>query len=154
MGRHRLSDPAWKSGPREPRPTDSEHAIFPEDFAHEFDFDGFGADEVEQVDGEPLITIQEVAVCARDGCDAAHRRRLLFTTEPISDAEKHALELASGVDEPAAYVHEHAERIDLETIDVNDISITAEKIIEDEPSGPCYGRHEPEPDIDAYRYDL
>ena len=145
MGR-RLSDPAWKSGPTHPEPTSSEHGIHPEDFGRNSDWDGFGVDEAEQVEGEPLVAIQEVATCSRDGCDATHKRRLLFTTQPLSDDEKHALDLVSAPDEPGAYVHEHAERIDMETIEIDETSISAEKIIENEPSGPCYGHVEPDPE--------
>lgn len=155
MRRGRLSDPAWKSGPREPSPTDSEHAIFPEDFEHNpTDWDGFGVDEAEMVEGEPLVALQEVAVCTRDGCDATHKRRLLFTTEPLSDAEERALDIVSGVDEKGVYVVENGERIDMETIRVDDTTITAEMVIENEPSGPCYGHEEPEPDVNAHRYGL
>jgi hypothetical protein len=156
MGR-RLSDPAWKSGPTEPEPSASEHAIHPEDFGSGFDFDGFGVDEAEQVEGEPLVTIQEVATCSRDGCDAAHRRRLLFTTHTLTDAEEDALHRDAGLSDGAVlaeYVHEHAERVDVETIEVDGTHITAEQTIEDEPHGACYGRVEPEPDVHAHKYDL
>jgi hypothetical protein len=156
MGR-RLSDPAWKSGPTHPEPTSSDHAIAPEDFGcGGFDFDGFGVDEAEQVEGEPLVVIMEQAVCSRDGCDAAHERRLLFTTQPLSDFEKFALGSLSAPDTPAVYVHEHAERVGPETIEVHvendnygaemDVQITAERTIEDEATGSCYGRVEPDPE--------
>jgi hypothetical protein len=37
----------------------------------------------------------------------------------------------------------NAERIDIETIEVDDIAISAERIIEDEPHGDCHGIPEP-----------
>lgn len=149
-----VSDPSWKSGPKERKPTATDHAITEEDFAHAFDFDGFGVNEAEMVDGEPLVAIRESVECHRDGCDAVHRRSLLFTTKPLSDDEKHALRIVSGVDTPAAYVAHNAERADVETIEVDGTAITAEKIVENEPSGSCFGLSEPSPDVDAYRYDL
>jgi hypothetical protein len=71
---------------------------------------------------------------------------LLFTTQTLSDDEERALSRLSGVDEPAAYVHEHGERVGPETISVDGIDITVERIIEDEPLGACYGRVEPDPE--------
>lgn len=140
-------EPNWKSGPKEQKPTSDEHAIHPEDFGHaRADWDGFGKEEAESVEGVPLVALQEMATCSRDGCDAAHKRRLLFTTQPLSDAEKHALDIVSGPDEPGVYVHEHGERVGPETIEVDDTQITAERIIEDEPHGACYGHVEPDPE--------
>lgn len=140
----RLSDPAWKSGPKERPPSSSEHALHPSSSGH--DFDGFGQDESEMVDGEPLIAIQECRQCARDGCDAREKRRLLFTTEPLSDAEKQALDIARGHDSRSAHVHKNAERVDYETIEVGGTTITAEEIVTDEAKGSCYGRVEPDPE--------
>jgi len=157
----RISDPAWKSGPPEPTHSHSEHAIYEDDEAP-YDIDGFGVDEVEMVEGEPLVTIQERRTCHRDGCDASHVRRLLFTTEGLTDAQQRRLERHSGADDLAAYAHERAERIDVETIrvklsgespdsvenssddeSVDGIPISAERIVEEEPVGQCNGRPEP-----------
>lgn len=158
MRRRSIPDPAWKSGPTEPKPTSSSHAIAPEDFAHApFDFDGFGRDEAEAVDGEPLIVIRERVECRREGCDAAHSRSMLFTTHTLGDDDETRLRRDSSLSADAAlaeHVWEHAERVDVDTIDVNGVTITPERIIEDEASGPCYGRVEPEPDVHAHRYDL
>jgi hypothetical protein len=145
----RVSDPAWKSGPTYQEPTDSEHDIRPEDFGSGgFDFDGFGVDEAEQVEGDPLIVIQESATCSRDGCDATHTRRLLFTTQPLSDAEEHALDIVSG-GEPSAYVWDQAERVGPESIQVDETRITAETVVTSgnyESKGSCYGGVEPDPE--------
>jgi len=154
MGR-RLSDPSWKSGPVESKPTASEHAIAPEDFGHsKADWDGFSVDEDEHTDGEPLVALQESVECRRDGCDASHTRRLLFTTNTLSDAEKHALDIASGSDTVAELVTFEGERVGPDTISVNGIKITPETKMENPPSGECYGRAEPSPNVDAHRYDL
>jgi hypothetical protein len=147
MGRGRLSDPSWKSGPSNPEPTSSEHAIHPEDFGQSSaDWDGFGVDEAEQVEGEPLVALQEVATCTRDGCDATHKRRLLFTTHTLTDEEEARLHRHSEPHGLNVYVHDHGERVDIETIEVDGISITVEEIIENEPQRACYGHVEPDPE--------
>lgn len=156
MGRG-LSDPAWKSGPTYPEPTASEHAIHPEDFGHGGDWDGFGKSEAERVEGVPLVAIQEAATCSRDGCDAMHTRRLLFTTHTLTDDEEarlrsHAFD--STDDCLAEHVWSEGERVDIETIEVDGIGVSVEETVEDEPLGECYGHVEPEPDINAHRYDL
>lgn len=159
--RGRLSDPSWKSGPKEPEPSASEHAIHPEDFGAG-DWDGFGKSEAEQVEGVPLVTVQEVATCSRDGCDAAHKRRLLFTTHTLTEEEERALrDSAFEVSDSALaeYVWEHGERVDIETIEVpveggDAIGVSVETTVEDEANGACYGRVEPDPDVHAHRYDL
>jgi hypothetical protein len=142
--RGRLPDPSWKSGPKEQKPTSSKHAIDHQPSGE--DFDGLGTDEAEMVEGEPLLAIQERTVCHRDGCDAAMKRRLLFTTDPLSDAEIEALEIVSGLSEPSEYVFNNAERIDCETIRVDGTTITAETSVIEEPVGPCHGRVEPDPE--------
>lgn len=145
-GRQRISDPTWKSGPTHKEPNSSEHAIHSEDFGSGgFDFDGFGVDEAESVEGEPLVTIMEMAVCSRDGCEAVHTRRLLFTTQPLSEDEKYALDAVSG-GEVGAYAFDHAERVGPESIEIGGTQITAERIIENEPEGQCCGRVEPDPE--------
>ena len=157
MGRG-LSDPAWKSGPTYPEPTASDHAIHPEDFGHSGgDWDGFGVNEAEMVEGVPLVAVQEVATCSRDGCDATHKRRLLFTTHTLTDEEEATLR-ANAYDTSdeslAEYVHEEGERVDIETIEIDGIGVSVEETVENEAEGPCYGRVEPEPDINAHRYNL
>jgi hypothetical protein len=156
--RGRLPDPSWKSGPKEPKPTSSEHAIHPEDFGGApADWDGFGVNEAEQVEGVPLIVLMESATCSRDGCDASHSRRLLFTTHTLTDEGEAALRRHASLstDEGIAeHVWEEGERVDVETIEVDGIGISVEQTIEDEPHGSCYGRVEPDPDINAHRYDL
>jgi hypothetical protein len=166
--RGQLSDPAWKSGPKEQKPTSSEHAIHPEDFGHSrADWDGFGKAEAESVEGVPLVALQEMATCSRDGCDAAHKRRLLFTTHTLTEEEERALrdsafDVVRPEDAPqsadsetrhevsdsalAEYVHEEGERVDAETIEVDGIGISAERIADDEPMGACYGHVEPDPE--------
>lgn len=145
--RRRLSDPAWKSGPKEPRPTAGEHAIHEEDFGSAaFDFDGFGKKEAERVDGEPLITIRESVECHRDGCEAAHSRVLLFTSKPLSEENEALLRLAAGSDSLAAFVWEEAERVDVDAIEVFGVKIPAERIEEEKATGSCYGRVEPDPE--------
>lgn len=158
MGR-RLSDPDWKSGPTYPEPTSSDHDIWSDEPSGE-DFDGFGVNEAKSVDGEPLLAIQEVHNCGRDGCDAQLMRRHLFTTEDLTPTEEVALRGVAGdsVELMANYVFENAERIDIDAIEVpleeGTLIINAEQCIEDAPRGDCFGHKEPEPDIDAYRYDL
>lgn len=141
----RGSTPTRRTAPTEQTPTDSEHDIHESDFV-DADWDGFGIDEAESVDGEPLVALHESAECARDGCDAAHTRRILFTTEALSDDEKRALDAVSGPDDPRDYVWEHGERVGPRTIEVDGTKITAERTIENEPLGPCYGHEEPDPE--------
>lgn len=140
MGRGTIPDPSWKSGPTYPEPTASEHAIDPQPDGA--DFDGFGVDEAERVEGEPLVAIQEVHYCARDGCDEGLIRRRLFTTYYLTHEEEEALRDTAGC-ELAEYVWEHAERTDVETvkipIDGGPLYITEETSVEDQPHGECYG---------------
>lgn len=145
----RLSDPAWKSGPTHPKPTSDEHSLSEEPYGS--DMDGFGRDEEKAVDGEPLLAIQEAFGCVRDGCDAAEKRRILFTTDPLSDDERDALRKASGVNEPSVHVFENAERVGPNAIDVSvdngePIHIPAEETVVDEATGPCFGHVEPDPE--------
>lgn len=143
-GRRTLKDPAWKSGPTHPEPTSSEHAIDPQPTDH--DVDGFGVDEAEMVEGEPLIALQESHGCGREGCDATHTHRILFTTDTLNEAEMARLDWLRGTDELSSYVYDNHERVDQETIDVDGIQITAETIETDEATGPCYGIEEPDPE--------
>lgn len=163
MGR-RLSDPSWKSGPPEPKHTHHEHDIDQIPDGQEGDLDGFGVEEAEKVEGKPLVAIQERHTCRREGCDASLTRRLLFTTHTLTEREERALDRHSAPNEPGVFVHENAERVDVESIhvdlsgesldsvensggaessDVVDITISAERIIEDEPHGQCHGVPEP-----------
>jgi hypothetical protein len=139
-------EPDWKKGPTYGEPTSTEHAISPEDFGQHFDLDGFGRDEAEMVDGDPLVAIQEVAQCSREGCEAAHRRRLLFTTQPLSEKAQYVLRTVSGPDGPSAYAFDHATRVGPETIQVGSMEIQAEHIVDDEPTGACHGTVQPDPE--------
>lgn len=151
MRRNSVPDPSWKSGPPEPKHTHSDHDIWPEDFG-EGDIDGFGRNEIEEIDGEPLITIQEAAWCGRDGCEAVHTRRLLFTTDPLTDDEVSRLTEAADPDELGAYAWEHATRIDRDMIEIamddgENITVVNETVIEEEPSSTCHGEpHPPDPE--------
>jgi hypothetical protein len=152
-----LSDPSWKSGPVESTPNSSDHAIDPHDFGETYDLDGFGVDEAEIVEGTPLVTIQEASFCSRDGCDAAHWRRFLFTTEGLDDDKENRLRQSVGCEDDeslAEYVFDNAERVNIDAIEVDGITIAAERTVEDEATGGCYGRVEPSPNVDAHRYDL
>lgn len=139
-----VSDPSWKSGPTYDKPTSDEHAIHSDDFV-DFDFDGFGVDEAMLVDGDPLVVIQESAQCSREGCDAVHTRRLLFTTQPLDLFEKYILAALSGA-EYGPYVLDNAERVGPETIIVGDIEVRAETAVENEAVGSCHGCVEPDPE--------
>lgn len=154
MGRG-LSDPSWKSGPTYPEPTSDEHALDCEPSGS--DWDGFGKSEAEDVEGEPLVALQEYYSCHRDHCDEGMTRRLLFTTYYLTDEAEEALREAAPHD-LGEYVWDKGERVDVDTIEVpvegGVIGVTVEKTIEDDALGPCYGHEEPEPDLEAYRYDL
>jgi len=106
------------------------------------DWDGFGVDEAERVNGEPLTAIQEVQVCHREGCDATRTRRLLFTTEYLTDEELAALREVAEYD-IGEYVWDNGERVDAETIEVDSVGITGEDTVVDEPPNVCHGRPEP-----------
>jgi hypothetical protein len=155
-------EPAWKSGPTYEEPTSSEHAISSDNFRLEYaDWDGFGRDEEAMVEGDPLVVLMERAECSRDGCDADYRRRLLFTTHTLTDENVILLAALSGAKPMAEYVSEHGERVDEETIEVpinaeapskmSTLSVSAERVNDDEPRGDCYGRSEWVPNDDRYK---
>lgn len=133
--------------PPEPEHEHSHHRI--EHRPDGSDFDGFGHIEAERVEGEPLVVVRDSVTCAREGCHATERRYYLFTTETLSDDEWSTLEVASGVGSIGEYVHEHAERVDVDAIEVDGIRIDAEDTITEEVKGVCHGRPE-RPDPEPY----
>jgi len=164
--RGRLSDPAWKSGPSHPEPTASEHAISPEPAG--YDHDGVGVNEAERVDGEPLSAVREAYSCSRDGCDADPQRNHVYALTDVSER----------VQQAAAYAIDYTEEPTAEDL-IEYLAINAVVVDYDEGpilgfefgddtfgyvpphftdesgfGGSCYGRVEPEPDINAHRYDL
>lgn len=173
MRRNQVPDPSWKSGPPEPNHHHSEHAIDPEPAG--YDFDGFGRDEMEEVDGEALVTIQEAYSCHRDGCDAMPRKRHLYTSLEASTWLHKACERAGhgGLDVEPTYNDEWSElaveyfAMNATIVDYDHVPIVGvefgedtfgyvypEVTKEDDFSGSCYGRSEPNPDVNAHRYDL
>jgi len=101
MGRNRLSDPAWKSGPTYPEPTSSEHAIGPEPAG--WDHDGVGRKEAERVDGEALCAVREAYSCSRDGCDTDARKDHVYALSDVSERVQQAASRAiEYTDEPEA----------------------------------------------------
>jgi len=162
----RLSDPQWKSGPSRNEPTDSEHAIDPEPV--NYDHDGVGRDEAERVDGEPLCAVREAYVCCRDGCDATPQKSHVYALTDVSKrvrkAASHAIEHTDNPsdEDVVEYLATH-----VTTVDYDEGPILAFEFGEETLgslhahftnasgfSGPCYGRAEPSPDINAHRYDL
>jgi len=95
MGRNRLSDPAWKSGPTYPEPTSSEHAIGPEPAG--WDHDGVGRKEAERVDGEALCAVREAYSCSRDGCDTDARKDHVYALSDVSERVQQAASRAIDV---------------------------------------------------------
>ena len=164
--RGRLSDPSWKSGPTYREPTDSEHAIDPEPAG--YDHDGVGRDEAERVDGEALCAVREAYSCSRDGCDADPRRAHVYALSDVSQrvqqAAAHAIDYT---EEPTAedlieYLAVHAVIVDYDEGPILGFEFGDDEFgyvyphFTDESGfgGPCYGHVEPEPDINAHRYDL
>lgn len=140
MKRRGVPDPKWKSGPTYPEPTSDTHFISEE--SQGYVWDGFGQDEAEQVEGEPVVVVHERYSCSRDNCDEAETRRLLFTTWTLTDSEMSHIE--SHVDVPLSeFVYEFGERVDEETIEVEvsgrTIGISVEETITHEAVGKCYG---------------
>lgn len=184
MGRNRLPDPSWKSGPSYPEPTSSEHAISPEPAG--WDHDGVGRKEAERVDGEALCAVREAYSCSRDGCDTDARKDHVYALSDVSErvqqAARHAIDvsrrdaarsprsLAEGNE--ADYTDEREDIVEYLAIhativDYDEGPILAFEFGDDELGyvyphftdeqgfgGPCYGHVEPEPDINAHRYDL
>lgn len=166
MGRNRLPDPSWKSGPSYPEPTSSEHAIGPEPAG--WDHDGVGRDEAERVDGEALCAVREAYSCSRDGCDTDPRRNHVYALSDVSErvqqSARHAIDYT---DEPGTEDIVEYLAINATIVDYDEGPILAFHFGDDEFGyvsphftdehgfgGPCYGHVEPEPDLDAYRYDL
>jgi len=166
MGRNRLSDPSWKSGPSYPEPTSSEHAIDPQPAG--WDHDGVGRKEAERVDGEALCAVREAYSCHRDGCDTDARKDHVYALSDVSErvqqAARHAIDYT---DEPATEDIVEYLAIHATIVDYDEGPILAFEFGDDEfgyvyPNftdehgfgGPCYGHVEPEPDINAHRYDL
>lgn len=166
MGRNRLPDPSWKSGPTYPEPTSSEHAIDPEPAG--WDHDGVGRKEAERVDGEALCAVREAYSCSRDGCDTDARKDHVYALSDVSErvqqAARHAI---SWTDEPGTediveYLAIHATIVDYDEGPILAFAFGDDTLgyvyphftDEDGFGGPCYGHVEPEPDINAHRYDL
>lgn len=164
--RHGVPDPGWKSGPSYDEPTSDEHE-FEHGQSKNVDWDGFGVDEVEEVDGEPLVVIHTHSSCMRAGCDATMTQRHLFTTKPLHQDKVELLQSASGRDEIGVYVSEHAELVGPNTIEIpiepgidnvdpmishrltdTTFKISAEKTLTNPPNGACYGstRRKPRPE--------
>ena len=151
--------PQPPTSPSYPEPTSSEHSTDYHDT--EYDFDGFGVDEDEQTDGEPLIVVQEMFTCLRDGCDAAEYKRHLYTTESASDELLTVIEYAAEY-ENDVYVWENVEVVDYDEVPILTVEVgedtfgymyPEDTVSDGDLSGPCYGREEPSVDVDAYRYD-
>jgi hypothetical protein len=161
-----LSDPSWKSGPTYPEPTSSEHAIDPEPAG--YDHDGVGRDEAERVDGAALCAVREAYSCSRDGCDVSPRRIHVYALSDVSDRlmkiARHAIDYTDDPEE-GDFVEFFAVRA--QVVDYDEGPILGFEVGDDtigyvyphftdehDFGGPCYGHVEPEPDINAHRYDL
>jgi hypothetical protein len=166
MRRNGVPDPSWKSGPPEPRHRHSEHAIDPEPAGH--DIDGVGIDEAERIDGEPLCAVREAYGCHRDGCDVDARKDHLYS---LSDVSERVRRIVRGVitytDDPSVedeveYLATHAVVRDYDEGPILGVTVGEDTIGYIYPQitdvsgfgGACFGREEPNPDVDAYRYDL
>lgn len=157
-----LPDPAWKSGPTIPEPSASEHAFDIHEAPTASDIDGVGVDEAERIDGTPLLAVREVWRCPRDGCDASHRRVHLYRLEDVDEA--HRIMASNEAPDRVEFIASHATIVDHDSEhpyigfevdgDVHGYVGPCETITTDNIRGPCYGRVEPEPDLESYRYDL
>lgn len=165
---NRLSDPSWKSGPKEPKYSHSDHAIEPDGVSGGFDLDGFGREEVELVEGEPLVTVMEAWYCSREGCDEYLQRRHLYTLQNVEDRTMQILRHAVPY-EISEYIWDKAIIVDYDETpilgvylgddDVDNVAgrpghmnwnnpncigyIYPERTVTDEPTTTCHGRTEP-----------
>jgi len=133
-----------------------------------FDIDGFGVSQVDMVDGDELFVVVEQSVCCREGCDGGRRVEHLFTTESLPDA------LQAGLEQLCEYeLHEHlfewATMVDYDdgpvigfesdeiydAFGVETVGYCYAETIDMQSNGVgvCNGWCEPEPDVDAYRYE-
>jgi hypothetical protein len=156
--RGRLSDPSWKRGPKEPSPTDSEHAIDPQPSG--YDHDGVGKSEAERIDGAALCAVREVYSCSRDGCDISPRKNHVYALTDVSDrviqAASHAIEYADdpGTDAVIEYLAMHATIVDYDMgpilgFEFGDAElgyVSPSVTVEEGFDGPCYGHAEPDPE--------
>ena len=155
---HNISDPAWKSGPPEPKHRHSEHRI--SSAGH--DLNGVGRKEAEQIEGEPLMAVREAFVCSREGCDADPSVTYLYGERGVSRRVRQACGWATDPDWWYEYFCEHCEIVDWDGGPILGVRfgddtlgyVTPQTTIEDGFGGACYGRSEPSPDVNAYRYDL
>lgn len=161
----RLSDPDWKSGPTRPEPTASDHAIDPEPA---YDHDGVGRKEAERVDGEALCAVREAYVCHRDGCDVDARKDHVYALTDVSaDVREDARVAIDYTDDPTTEDVIEYLATNATIVDYDEVPILGFEFGDDERGyvyphftdesgfgGPCYGRVEPSPDVNAHRYDL
>jgi len=174
---NRLPDPSWKSGPPEPKHRHSEHAIDPQPV---MDIDGVGVDEVERLDTDAIVAVQEGFTCHRDGCDVSPQKRHVYSVANVSDRLWHAVQWATDY-ELHIFIAENTVIVDYDETPILGVSFSddvpnsfgaattpsdlrgADRDVlgyihptftdKSDFGGVCYGREEPNPDVDAYRYD-
>jgi hypothetical protein len=77
--------PSPPTNPPEPKHSHAEHRLTFEWCA---DIDGYGVEEIEKVDGEPLCVVRAVRGCRRDGCERQEVGKHFFTLEDVpADAQ-------------------------------------------------------------------
>lgn len=166
--RGRLPDPSWKSGPTYPEPTDSEHAIDPQPIGH--DLDGVGVGEAERIDGAPLLAVREAYVCLREGCDVDANKVHVYSLDDVgAEPKRAAREVCEQFEGPTsdddilvtlaerAFIIEHDGEEPIIGFDFGGEElgyVYPQETIESGFGGACYGHEAPDPDVNAYRYDL